>query len=312
MLPRLTKAIKRHGIEALTPRWKSAYCLARLYLGDFSDYFGWEWRGWTEQEQEPWSAHLYWKETWLPKWGGGYVDRLLILGEQGIGDAIFFASIIPEAMVRVKKVIYETETRLHTLLERSLPGLECDIEHEFEERRPGDAYIPAAELMRMFRRHRSHFPAKPFLKPDLARVEELRQYAGRIGVSWRARQGSMDPLKLGIDRPLSVQYGEQHPDIEAPGIDLKDDIEGVVALCSILKKVVTVPTSVAHFAAGVGKKVEIIAPELPGTEINAIGWDYPVRDDFNKLCWYKDATVFRDISTWRQYADEDEKEGFQA
>ena len=307
MLPRLIKAVKKHGIQSLTPQFRYSYCAARLSLGDFSDYFGWEYRNYKEDDPSThWSAVLYHNETWLPKWGGGFVNTLLILGEQGVGDAIFFASIIPEAMIRVKQVIYECDDRLHKLLERSLPGLVCHSEVPFEQRREGDAYIPAAELMRMFRRSHTHFPAKPFLKPNPERLSEFQQYKGRIGISWRARQGSIDPLKLGI-KGLSLQYGEQHPEIESPHIDLKDDLDGVVTLCSVLDRVVTVPTSVHHFAAGVGTKVEIIAPEVIG-EPNQIPWDYPLPDnaEFHKLPWYKDATVFLNIDTWRDYAQRNE------
>jgi hypothetical protein len=81
MKRRLRKAVKRHGLAGFDGEWQYRYCCARLALGDYSDYGGWECRS-------EWAHELYWKETWLPKWGGGYVPRLLILGEQGIGDEV--------------------------------------------------------------------------------------------------------------------------------------------------------------------------------------------------------------------------------
>lgn len=308
--PKLKKTLTKHGLEAMTPEMRYSYCAARLAFGDFSDYWGWEWRGYKKDDPETgWAGHLYWKETWLPKWGGGYVDKLLVLGEQGVGDAVFFASIIPEAMTRVKEVVYECEARLHTLFERSLPGLVCAPEKPFEERRPGDAYIPAAELMRMFRRSKAHFPGKPYLKPDPERVREFEVYRGRTGLAWYGRQGRIDPLELGIENPLSVQYGRVNMDVETPKLDLKDDIEGIVALCSVLDKVVTVPQSVHHFAGAVGTKTEIIRPHLAGEVDNQIHWDYSThKDPINKLPWYKDVTVFRDVKTWREHDPNRSKE----
>lgn len=307
MWPRMRKAVERHGIESLTPQFRYSYCCARLSLGDFSDYWGWEFRQHGDPESSDWAAQLYWNETWLPKWGGGYVPRLLVLGEQGVGDAIFYASILPEAMIRAGHVVFETEKRLHTLLERSLPGLECDVEHPFEERRPGDAFIPAADLMRMFRRRRADFPCKPYLRPDPRRMAEFDAFKGRTGLAWSGRQGRIEPLAFGIAHPVSLQWNESHECAEQPALDLKDDIEGVVALCALLEKVVAVPSSAHHFAGAAGTKTEIIvAPEGTG-EVNQLKFDHsvlmdPIGDGVGRLPWYPDATVYRDLETWRRHA----------
>jgi len=300
---KLFREVKEYGIGNLVPRIRLNYVCARLALGDFSDYWGWEFRGYfNPDESKTWAADLYWSETWLPKWGGGPVKLLLVLGEQGIGDQIFFSSIIPEALTRCGQVVYECDDRLHSLLERSLRGLVCRPERDFEDRRLDygkiDAYIPAAELMRMFRKDRSHFPGRSFLKADPERLPEFEKYKGRVGVGWKGRQGSLDPIKLGLEAPISLQYDEQREDIETPEIDLRNDIEGVTALCQTLDKVVTVPTSVHHISGGLGKRTEIILPEIEGLQ-NAIPWDYPTKYNDGKLLWYKDAQVFETIDSWR-------------
>lgn len=292
---KLFKKVKEDGIGILLPSMRLSYVSARLYLGDFSDWWGWEFRGfYAEDDSRTWAADLYWSETWLPKWGGGYVPRLLVLGEQGLGDQIFYASVIPEAMVRCGQVVYECDDRLHTLLERSLPGLKCEPQRQFEERRPGDAYIPGAELLRMFRRARSHFPAKTFLRPDADRVAALRRYQGRTGIGWSGRQGRVGPLELSISRPVSLQWNETHPDIETPEVDLKSDIEGVLALCSVLERVVCVPSTIHHVAGGCGAKTQIIVAPYGSGLRNQIPWDYPP----GKLPWYPDAFVYRDLAEW--------------
>ena len=303
MWQRLQKAVRRNGLASLAPALRYNYARARLTLGDFSDYWGWEFRDHAANGSS-WAAHLYWEETWLPKWGGGACNRLLVVGEQGIGDAIFIASILPDAMVRVREVIFETDDRLHALLERSLPGLQCRPERKFEDRRSDygaiDAFIPSFELMRMFRRSRTSFPGLRYLKPAPERLMEVEKYRGRTGISWTARQGSLDPLALGIEHPLSVQYKHFHRDIEQPGIDLWHDIEGIVALCSVLSRVVCVPTSVHHLAGAAGTRVEIIQPAERNKEAeNLSPWDYSTRYNGGRLLWYPNAHVYESIAAWR-------------
>ena len=298
----LFKAIRKNGIEGLDHRLRYNYCRARLALGDFTDYWGWEFRD-SGSNGESWAAHLYWEETWMAKWGGGYCERLLVLGEQGVGDAIFAASILPDCMVRVREVVFECDERLHTLLARSLPGLTLKKEREFEDRREDygtiDAFIPSFELLRMFRRDKRAFPGLPYLRPDPLRVAEMEKYRGRTGVAWVGRQGSLEPLELGIDRPLSVQYKHVHRAVEHPELDLFNDIEGVVALCAVLTKVVTVPQSVQHFAGAQGVRTEIITPTLKGEALNLSPWDYSTWYDNGRLPWYANAQAFKDIPSWR-------------
>lgn len=286
----------RDGLRFLAPEWRAALCCARFYMGDFSDYFGWEFRDWkNSDETQGVSARFFWEDHWIPKWGGQNCERVLVIAEQGLGDEIFFASIIPEVMIRVKEVIYECDSRLHTILQRSLPGLKCRPERDFEDRRADygriDAYIPAGELMRMFRRRREDFPRKPFLKVNVLRQKEMEQYKGRLGISWKGRQGSIDPLKLSNGNAISLQYNEVHPQIQNPHIDLKNDIEGVLALVSVLSHVVTVPTTVHHIAGAAGVKTQIVLPDIKGEQVTTIKWDVPP----GPSRWYPNVTVYESI-----------------
>jgi hypothetical protein len=273
--------------QSLTPQWKYRLACARLYLRDYSDYSGWEWR-----DEEGWSSDLYYKEFETPKWGGGFVNKLVVVGEQGLGDQIMFSSILPECRIRVKEVIYECDPRLHSLLQRSL-GVVCRDIRTSGISEDCEAYIPAAELMRMFRRDSKHFPRKTFLKPDPERIRKLEPFRNATGVSWKGRQGSIEPEKL--PPGVNLQYDGTHEKFLESGIDLKNDIEGLVALCSVLKKVVCVPTSVMHLAGGVGTQVEVIEPEILG-KINQLRWDSPPGDS----AWYPDVFVFKTLDEWKR------------
>ena len=289
------KAHGKDGLRFLKPEWRYTLCCARLYVGDFSDYFGWEYRGWNNaDESQGWAAELYWQNQWLPKWNGQNTNRVLVLGEQGLGDSILFASVLPEVMVRANEVIYECDPRLHTILQRSLSGVKCRPERDFEDRRKDygtlDGYIPAGELFRMFRRRREHFPRKAFLRPNQLRVREMEPYKGRVGISWKGRQGSIEPFKLHHEG-ISLQYNESYAEIEEPHIDLREDIEGVLALVSVLERVVTVPTTVFHIAGAAGVKTQVVLPEIDGDRVNQIKWDVPPGRSY----FYPDVTVYERI-----------------
>ena len=302
---RFFKAIREHGPSAMTPWFRYHYACARLALGDFSDYWGWEFRGLSEKEKDNYAADVFWSNTWLPKWGGVPVDRLLIIAEQGVGDIILHGSIIPECLVRAKEVVLECDERLHKLFERSFPRLKCKPDTTFDDPRETygriDAFIMSADLMRMFRRDIRHFPGRPYLKPDPERVKEFESFRGREGVAWMGRQGSFDPMSLGLEHPVSVQYKDLHREIEQAPLDLWADIDGLVAFCSVLSRVVTAPQSVYHFAGAVGTKVEVIEPEVIGEE-GSVVWDRVHHYNDAKAPWYPDARFFKNVAEWQRFS----------
>jgi len=295
------KSIKQHGeshvYQSLTPEVKHNLCCARIVQGNFSEWDGWQYR-------DDWAAGMRYGTSNIPFWNGDPVDRLIIIGEQGIGDEVLFASVIPEAMIRCKQVTYACDERLVMPLARSYRGLhtkirKVDVRDDLLE--GFDAYIPAADLLPVFRRRQGDFPKKPFIKPSSDRLAEFEKYRGRIGISWRGRHGKINPLDLGLENPLSLQYDETHPEIETPDIDLRNDIEGVLALSSVLAKIVVVPTSVWHFAAAVGTKTEVIvAPR--GSEDDGAYDEIDYHTALGVSPWYGKSTVYRDVLDWRRNA----------
>ena len=297
-LRKFKKDIRQHGesevYKGLSPKVRYNLCCARILQRDFSQWDGWQYR-------DEWAEAMHGGIKDVPLWDGRPVDRLLVVAEQGIGDEILWASVLPEAMIRCKEVTYACDSRLVDLLARSLPGLRTVVRQRDarDDVVPGhDALIPAADLFPLFRRRPGDFPRRPFLRPDPARLPEMECYRGRVGVSWRGRHGVIDPLSLGIDRPLSLQYDEQRLDIEAPHVDLRNDIEGVVALCSVLNNVVTVPTSVWHMAAAVGTPTRVvIAPRGSESDgvVDELDWHCPE----GLSPFYMRSCVFRGVKEYR-------------
>jgi len=223
----------------------------------------------------------------VPQWGGERLaeDRLLVWGEQGLGDELWFLGILNEVRELCNKVTVECQPRLVSLLQRSFP----DVSVRASNLSPSascdyDFHIPAGSLMGIFRNHINNFKKfKPYLKPQPARskdfLEKLKPYAEKklIGVCWRSGKLSaernqyflsLDELSEVLTNPnyaiVNLQYGDCEEELlrveEALGIeiirwqdlDLKDDQEGVAALISQLDLVLSAPTAVAQLAIAMG------------------------------------------------------------
>lgn len=293
----MLKARKKYGMQAvfnaMPPEARYAMACARIYLGDFSNYAGWSFR-------DSWAMERNFLPHGLPMWRGENVERLIVFGEQGIGDQILWASVLPECMVRCRRVVYTCDSRLIGLLQRSLPGLACtDRDWTDLVLTDFDAYIAAGDLFPLFRRRVEDFPKRSFLRCADPPVG-LSAYAGRVGIGWGGRQGSLDPASLGIpfDHLVSLQHDATWPGIETPPIDLHNDMEGTLALVSSLAGVVCVPSSLHHLAGAAGCDVDIIWPQKIGKVENHVPWSHPP----GKLPWYPNAHVYKTVEEWRDFS----------
>lgn len=275
-----------------TQEWRHRLSHARMMLNDYSDYDGWQFRG------NYASNLIFYNYLNCPMWQGGLIDRLLLIAEQGVGDEVLFASIIPEALARSKEVIFECDARLVSIFQRSFPRLKCipRIAESIEASLPrwnaykADAFLLLADLPMLFRRDISHFPGKPYLKALPG--EKL----DRVGISWRGRMGEYKPQDFEVENPLSLQYDLRwDEDVEVPNIDLRNDLEAVFTLCSSLTRIVTVSTSVAHIAASIGCPVDVVlAPKHTGID-NRLNWRWGLK---NSTPWYKSVTVYQDLNEY--------------
>ena len=130
--------------------------------------------------------------------------RLLVFGEQGLGDEVLFANLLPDVLAALGptgRLTLAVERRLVPLFQRSFPQAEVGahatyrIEHQsvrtapFARDRTFDLWAPMASLLRRFRPSVADFPASPaYLRADPARV-----------AYWRARLADLGPgPKLGL------------------------------------------------------------------------------------------------------------------
>lgn len=275
-------ALAREPNDAET-QWN--YALAALTAGDFTA--GWQAYAWRWRKAMPPLPHRAW--PW-PIWTENDIagKRLLIWGEQGLGDRLMLLQFLPALIEDGAKVTLETDPRLIPLLQRSFAGVDFAAEgthadpellqRQFDGHRPlGDLAVTAP-------------PGKPILCADPIRASALAsKYRGDsrdrlVGLSWRSANptlGAAKSLSIPELAPLAaiaglrfvcLQYGataEEHAALRLlfgdryivdPEIDAKNDLAGLADQIAALDLTVTVSNITAHLAGSLGRPVWLLAP----------------------------------------------------
>lgn len=137
----------------------------------------------------------------IPFWDGSKGKRLIVYGEQGIGDEILFASMLPELIKDSSSVVFECHRKLHTLFANSFPSLDIyptredamvtwPLKSNGSPRYTFDAKISIGSLGRFYRNALPDFPGTPYLEPTsesrLTWAERLATLppGPKIGISW--------------------------------------------------------------------------------------------------------------------------------
>ncbi len=248
-----------------------------------------------------------------PKWDGSPVDNLFIYGEQGLGDEIMYASILPDAMQRAKHITLECDKRLKGLFQRSFPTVEVRgtrrAEKPWAEGRTFDAGCAAGSLAYLFRPDKSACPRTPYLIADPERRIQWRALFDSwgkpvIGLAWSGGRASTQrkTRRVGLEafRPLiestdavfvSLQYEDPSEEIAQTGLPVKHlhraaqspDYDDTAAFVAELDRIVGIHTTVHHLAGAMGKPSTILVPELPM-------WQYARGDS---LPWYQSQVFHR-------------------
>ena len=278
--------------------------LSMLRRGDFA-------HGWALYESR-WQAPEFVSfrlSTTKPRWDmSRRSDTVLAWGEQGIGDEVMFASMLPDLAASCRRVVVATDSRLVPLMGRSFPGVHA-IPRDEAASVEYDSHLPLGSLGRFFRTAPGRFPATPFLASDPDRAAELRSRLARpgrplVGVSWSsirvpaksfaARRLTEVPALRGA-RLASLQYGDCAGAIaelrcagldalEATGVDTTNDIDGLAALVTACDAVVTISNVTAHLAGGLGVPVFLLLPFAADWR-----WGLSARNSY----WYRSVRIIR-------------------
>jgi tetratricopeptide (TPR) repeat protein len=282
----------RRAVEVAPQRAHSHWHLALALLTNGKYREGWsefEWRwatGLLDAEKRDW--------PW-PAWQGEALDgRLLVWTEQGIGDELMFASLLPELAGKMK-IAVECEPRLVPLMARSLPGVKVLARRQgpvIASEWPSDigAQSSAGDLMRYLRPDPASFAGRggPYLQVDPKRRDAARRRYGsdrlRVGIAWYTAShnaGTSRAVPLPLLEPLlrtpgmrfvNLQYGDHKAEVAAlaaqgielfqdPTFDQMTDLEGFAAQVAALDLVITIDNSTAHMAGALGVPCWVLLPK---------------------------------------------------
>ncbi len=313
------KAAYAQALEAEPENPMAHYLLGRALLLDGDLGRGWRefgWR-WKVSSLNMRSLDLLPQPPWQGQDTGG--KTILVWGEQGVGDEVLFAGMIPDLMDQGATVVLECDPRLFPLYERSFGGVRCIAKNEppaAEARSPDiDFQVPSGNLGRWLRPGRDAFPGRPsYLSPDKDRRDMLRgRYLGGgadllAGIAWNSNAvkiGRHKSLPLSALRPLTdvpgvtfvdLQYGDTGPErkafTEATGthvihdesIDQMADLDAFAAQVAAMDLVISVSNTTVHIAGAMGVPTWVL--------LNAVPLSFWMLEG-DRSPWYPSVRLFR-------------------
>jgi Flp pilus assembly protein TadD len=297
--------------------------LARLLAGDYE-------RGWEGYDLRRLSSDYPAPAASAPRWDGSPLAgrALLVTREQGLGDELMFASMLPQLLAQAGACIVECDPRLLTLFRRSFPAA------SFFGTEPGgglpqwlasspiDLRIEAGSLPRLLRRRAADFPRhEGYLRADPQKVARWRARLAelgpglKIGLAWtggvRRTRRELRSLPLEQLLPLlrvrgahfvSLQYApDARDEIDAlrirHGIQVEhwpeaiDDYDQTAALVCALDLVISVCTALVHLGGALGRPVWAMVPVGPEWRYGAAG---------ESMSWYPSVRLIRQAA-YRQW-----------
>ncbi len=304
----------------LKPGYREAQCnkgMLHLLRGEFEP-------GWDGYEQGLYAKRprVRLLNQSIDLWDGTAISgkRIVVAAEQGIGDQIMFASMLPDLVQRGATCLVDLDERLYPLLRRSIDGLTL-IPHEAGalpaiETMAIDYQAPIGGLCRWLRPDLASFLARAgYLKADPSRRDQFRRrYRDRfgdrplVGISWRGGTGEVARVRtisLTAWAPIlrqsafgfiSLQYGDCRADIAAAGdalaveihrddeVDPLKNLDDFAAQTAAMDLIVSVDNSTVHMAGALDVPVWVLLPAVPDWRWMLGRSDSP---------WYRSVRLFR-------------------
>jgi Flp pilus assembly protein TadD len=282
-------ALYRRALEANPGAARAAYNLGLAHLSEFDFERGWNLHEMRFVTAPPVAAARAFE---IPVFGAqdfGAGHRLAIWPEQGVGDQVLYSTLTAELEARGQAFVIEVDRRLKAAFERAHPRWTVvSPEDSAASFATCDRHIAVGSLPRLLRLSRESFGRQPrsLLAADGARARATRKRAAPgnerlVGISWRSFQpkgrGHVARKKsasladfMSISRTpglrmLDLQYGDtleerqrfaqaggalEHLD----GLDLFNDLDGVLAAIEACDVVATTSNVTAHLAGALGKR----------------------------------------------------------
>ncbi len=276
---------------AINPDYADAHNnLATMLLmsGEFEEgwqEFSWRWKISQFSKALNELPNLVWNGESLAE------KRIMVWEEQGIGESLLFAGLIPELVQQGASVTMECDQRLVPLFARSFPEITCSPTSRDED---FDCHAPLADLGRWLRSDANSFvPAEAYLVADPDQSAALRsRYLENtgdllVGLAWISKSphyaerksmtlDDLEPL-LGIPGVtfVDLQYGDTGEEraaftartgndiIHDDSVDQMADMDAFAAQVAALDLVVTISNTTAHMAGGLGVETLVMLDITP-------------------------------------------------
>ena len=259
------------------------YNAAEIYLSAGKLTIGWDLYS-TRRERD---QQQYAPPVGIPRWNGEDLSgkSILIIGEQGVGDEILFSTCYNDVIAQAKSTTILARQRLLNLFRRSFHRSKVVQSYNVTDS-PHDFYVHSGDLPRLIRQEPADFDPPPPLHPDPTMVATWRDWLSQfdtklyVGLSWTSGLVTtgrspdlttladwLDVLKVPGITFVSVQYGQHDEEIEMlrhqigvtiqqpPNINIREDLDNLAALTSVLDIVVSTASTAGHLAASVGTPV---------------------------------------------------------
>lgn len=235
-------------------------------------------------------------------------SKLLVYGEQGLGDELMLATMLPDVM-RDYEVVFDSHPRLQWLHENSrhaavtLTGTR-KVRDRVLSSQGCDAKVAIGNLARFYRTSFDQFPAHAHYTAPAAISAQYREHltqlaAGRKIVGLATRGGLMQTARLYRMMPMDVlEQLFADPSLMFVSLDYEDmtalgewaqqkygankfvwqpsilwhwQYEYTAALVAATDAVVTVPQTVAHLSAAMGHPTYVMTPSRPDWRLGLTG-----------------------------------------
>lgn len=260
-------------------------------------------------------------------WDGKPFDgTLLIYGEQGIGDQIFFGTILFDLMELHSRIILKVDKRLKNLFQNNFKNIAFYSHNEVVPEKDYQKYIAIGSLCKFLRKDLKSFENTTFSKfkhnkKPLNLRKSFKNKKPVIGVSWYTKSfetginRSLKPIELSriINESkfnyVNLQYGENKEQISEiqqltngalftyNNIDLTNDFENISNLILECDLVLTIDNTIAHLSSSLGQNTWILLP---------FSANFRWFENTSNSLWYKSSTLIRQTSDrkWTTTIDE--------
>jgi tetratricopeptide (TPR) repeat protein len=302
------------SLDPYAPEHPNTLAYLQLLRGD------WE-NGWNNYENRSRTRNPAYFPLPYTRWYGAPLagERLVVLTEQGMGDAIQFCRFAPILAERGFDVTVLTERPLARLL-ATLPGVKVATTADEIEQDPRPIrWVPLMSVPGILGVRPDTIPAQvPYLSPDPALVEAWGRRLGgegfKVGICWKS-----GPQAERISRSRDVPLADWAPLADIPGVRLitlqlgpgleeirhvpfrerieriDDSVKDWVDTAAVMMNVdlvVTCDTSVPHLAGALARPTMLALPPVAC-------WRWQLDRDDNP--WYPSIRLFRKSMTgdWR-------------